>query len=161
MVYAVTGLPGAGKTQIAAAYARECVNEGWRLIAWVNAETLPETLAGLALVAARLGIAADGLDADAAGQRVRNWLEADGERCLVVFDNVTNIAALRQYVPAAGRCQVVLTSTSESTASLGSPVPVEAFTRSESLAYLAARTRLTDTGGPRELSDARGGRHRR
>jgi tetratricopeptide (TPR) repeat protein len=152
VVYAITGQRGVGKTQIAAAYARECVNAGWRLVAWVNAETVPEALAGLALIAAELGIATESKSVEAIGHQVRSRLEADGGRCLVVFDNVTDLAALRQYVPAAGQCQVVLTSTSENAATLGTPVAVDVFTEDESLAFLATRTRRSDPDGARELA---------
>lgn len=152
IVTAVTGMRGVGKTQLAAAYARQRVNEGWRLIAWVNAETMHEARAGLWLVAQALGIETSQVSIEDVGRRVRGRVEAaDDPRSLLVFDNVTDISALRPYVPAAGKAQVVLTSTSEGTANLGTPVAVDVFTEEEALAFLAERTHA-DEAGARELA---------
>jgi tetratricopeptide (TPR) repeat protein len=151
-VRVVTGMPGVGKSQLAAAYARECVADRWRLVAWVNAEDTDRALASLAEVADRLGISRVADSVGVAGERVRQWLESDANDCLVVFDNVGHPEELRPYLPAKGRSRVILTGSGMQ--EIGSAIHVGTFTPEEALAFLAERAGV-DAGAP-ELARALG-----
>jgi tetratricopeptide (TPR) repeat protein len=154
IVHALTGMRGIGKTHLAAAYARAKVAEGWRLVAWINAEEPGGLLAGLAEAAKALGMEAG--DAQAAGRALRHRLEADGERCLLVFDNATDPGELRSYVPATGAARVIITSNQQAVAFLGSGVPVDVFSEVEALTFLATRTGQADAAGAQALAEELG-----
>ena len=145
----LTGISGAGKTQLAATYARARLADSWRLIAWINARNSETLLAGLAAVAEAAGLSAGGSrqgPADA-GQAVRDWLEADGSFRLLVFDDVEDPGLLQPFVPAAGKARVLITSARDPIAELGTSVPVGVFSAEEALALLDGRTGLADEDG--------------
>jgi Tetratricopeptide repeat len=150
----LTGMWGAGKTQLAATYARARLADRWRLIAWINARNSETLLAGLAAVAEAAGLSAGGsrLDPADAGHAVRDWLEADGSFRLLVFDDVEDLGLLRPFVPAAGEARVLITAAREPIAELGTSVLVDVFSADEALALLGGRTGLADEDGALALA---------
>jgi tetratricopeptide (TPR) repeat protein len=149
VMHAATELRGVGRTQLAAAYARVKLAAGWPLVAWVNAEDTGSLLAGLAAVADAAGLSDDGGGRDATdpGRALRRHLEVEGDRCLLVFDDAEDPDALQPFIPAGGAARVLITSARQSTADLGTSIPVSVFSADEALAFLAARTGLTDDAG--------------
>ena len=154
VLHAVTGLRGVGKTQLAAAYARRRIADGWPLVAWINAETRDTLITGLAEIAGRLGLAdpTDPGDSLKAALLLRDRLHSRTADGLLVFDNATSPQELRPFLPATGRTQIVVTSTAESFRSLGTLVRVPRFERAQSLEFLVAVTGLPVTSAAAELA---------
>ena len=150
VIHAAAGLHGLGATQSAAAYAREKLEAGWRLVAWVNCADAGSPLAGLAAVADAAGLTEDdsGRGITDVAATVRQFLETDGDRCPPVFDDVSDPEVLQEFVPTRGPARVLITGTRSSVADLGYAVPVDAFSAAEASAFLAARTGLDDEAGP-------------
>jgi tetratricopeptide (TPR) repeat protein len=146
VVQVLTGRSGAGGTHLAAMYARAKLAAAWRLVAWVNAENPGSLLAGLAAVADAAGLSdgGSGHGAADAGLVVRQWLEADGDRCLLVFDDAEDPAVLRPFIPVQGAARVLITTARESVTALGTSIRVGVFSAEEALALLDGRTGLAD-----------------
>ena len=158
VIHAVTGLHGLGTTQLAAAYARAKLEAGWRLVAWVNCTDTGSLLGGLAAVADATGLTYDdsGPGITDAAATVRLSLEADGDRCLLVFDNVSDPELLQEFVPAHGTARVLITGTRQAAANLGNAIPVHMFSTAEALAFLAGQTGLDDEAGAAAVAAALG-----
>jgi RNA polymerase sigma factor (sigma-70 family) len=158
VIHPVTERHGLGATQLAAAYARAKLAAGWRLVAWVNGGDIGSLLAGLAAVADATGLAGGdpGRGVTDAGSAVRHWLETDGEQCLLVFDDVADLEAVRPYVPVGGAVRVLITSNRQSAADLGSTIPVDVFSVDEASAFLAVRTGQDDEAGAAKVAAALG-----
>ncbi|MGW4367639.1 tetratricopeptide repeat protein, partial [Nocardia takedensis] len=145
----VCGMRGAGKTQVAAAYAREIIGGGGPgMVAWVNAETPEALYTGLADIADRVGVADPEGDSTVSARRLRDYLSERRDAALVVLDNATDPDLLDTVLPADGMTRVVVTSTDRAFDQFGELVDVgEGFARVESVRYLQEATGLDDERG--------------
>jgi O-antigen/teichoic acid export membrane protein/tetratricopeptide (TPR) repeat protein len=149
VIYPVTGMRGVGATQLAAAYARAKLAEGWRLVVWVDAHDTGSLMTGLAAAAEAPELYAGDSWRDTAdvGRAVRRRLEAEGDRCLLVFDDAEDLDMLRPFIPVGGTARVLVTSTRPPEADLGISIPVDLFSADEAITFLARRTGLADEAG--------------
>ncbi|WP_307793092.1 FxSxx-COOH system tetratricopeptide repeat protein [Amycolatopsis sp. MtRt-6] len=141
---ALLGARGAGKSQLAGRYARWCLNRGYDLVAWVNAESGPES--ELAALAAHLNLPGTAeMTPEQAAAAVCRWLEHDDRtRRLLVFDNVDDPNVLHGYIPAIGTTKVLITTNRREFATVAGVAAVEVgmFTPAEGTAFLLRATGL-------------------
>ncbi|MFJ5259652.1 FxSxx-COOH system tetratricopeptide repeat protein [Streptomyces sp. NPDC088387] len=143
VVHAVTGARGVGKTQLAAAYARRRIEEGWPVVAWITAENSGQLTRGLADLADQLEVREAGDDEPTAARAALTWIGRNPDPCLLVLDNATDPDEVLGRLPTAGRAQVVVTATDRAFENLaGARVDVTVFSREEALDFLRHRTGL-------------------
>ncbi|WP_174190179.1 AAA family ATPase, partial [Nocardia barduliensis] len=151
----VTGMRGAGKTHLAAAYARRVLDRREGLVGWINAES-PETLyTGLATIADRLGVAAVDGDTIESARLLRDYLGSTQDRHLLVFDNAEHVDLLRELLPVHGGTRVVITTLNRAMIGLAA-VTVDAgtgYTPDQAHRYLRSATGITgDPDGEKQLA---------
>ena len=109
----LTGMRGSGKTQLAAAVAAKCEEEGWPLVAWINAASRKELVADLYELALRIGInAPKDVPPETIIQRFLDQLRsAEAADRLFIFDNVENLDDLRGLTPKGDGVRALITTT--------------------------------------------------
>ena len=156
----LTGMRGSGKTQLAAAVATRCEEEGWPLVAWVNAASRKHVIVDLYELALRIGIdAPKNIPLEVIVQRLLAQLRSAeaGDR-LFVFDNVENPDDLRDLIPEGAGVRTLITTTRH----LDRDGPgwlrlaVGAFEREQSITLLCERTGDTHREAADRIADALG-----
>ena len=156
----LTGMRGSGKTQLAAAVAAKCEEEGWSSVAWINAASRKELVADLYEFALRTGInAPKDVPPETIVRRFLDQLRsADAADRLFVFDNVENLDDLRDLIPEGSGVRVVITTTRHlDWDSLGwHPITVGVFERDQSITLLCERSGDTDRDAADQIAEALG-----
>ena len=149
----LVGMRGCGKTQLAAALAKECEDANWSLIAWTNAVSRESIQSDLVELAKQLGLGTSDLPTqDEVIHRCLNHLQSVGPADrLIVFDNVEDINHLTGLIPSGDGVRVVATTTNK----VGwedqgwNSIKVGVFDRNTSIEYLLTVTNSDD----REAAD--------
>jgi tetratricopeptide (TPR) repeat protein len=154
---ALTGLPGVGKSYLARAIVSRSSGSP---VFWAAAGT-PETLRRDFEEFARfLGLPASSLpDPSLVVPAVLHWLEQT-RHWLLVFDNVGDLSALDEFLPASGHGSILLTTRQRETASYGEPVEVPPLDETTAQRFLLERAQRIrhdqplDAATPREREAA-------
>src|SRR5664280_2662984 len=136
-VQVLTGLPGVGKTQLAAAYVEAHV-EGYDLVAWVRAAN---PLADLADLADQLRLTELEDTVEQRAERTVLALAAWDSPWLLMLDNVEDPAVLQQWCPAAGPGRILVTTRHRELApDYGQELWLPVFDLTEATTYLLDRS---------------------
>ena len=156
----LTGMRGCGKTQLAAAVAAGCEEEGWPLVAWIHAASRKEIIANLYELALRIGIyAPSNIPLEVIVRRLLDQLRSANEsNRLFVFDNVENPDDLRDLIPEGAGVRTIITTTRHLDGEgLGwLRLTVGAFDREQSITLLCERTGDTHREAADRIADALG-----
>ena len=144
----LVGMRGCGKTQLAAALARQCEETSWSLVAWVNAVSPESIKSALVELAKELKIdTSDEPTQEQVIERCLNYLRSsEASDRLVIFDNVEDINDLRGLVPTGEGLRVVATTTNNTgwDSQGWGTITVGVFDREKSINYLLNTTNSTD-----------------
>jgi hypothetical protein len=156
-ITALHGLRGVGKTTLAAAFAERHRGD-YRATWWIRAETEPTLRADLVGLGIRLGWVGAEEKEDPAVATVMERLRGEGEGILLIYDNATNVDALKPYLPRGGAARVLVTSNAHVWRGVAEPVEIELWPKEIGADYLIARTgRGSERAAAESLSVALGG----
>ncbi|MCM4082785.1 FxSxx-COOH system tetratricopeptide repeat protein [Paractinoplanes hotanensis] len=133
---AVHGLGGVGKSELVREYAHRYASD-YGLIWWIDAEQVTSIWAGLAALARRLGIA-DGADQAETATRLFDELRGRSD-WLLIYDNAQSLEDLRALL-STGAGDVLITSRSPTWSPRAVALPLDVWTRAESVDFLHHRT---------------------
>jgi hypothetical protein len=111
----LTGLSGIGKSSLAAAWADDNAY-AYAMIMWIDATSESQIMASFNTVAARLqanGLAGEGEQGAPVRQRVFAALARSARPWLMVFDNCSDQAVVREWIPPRGHGHTIVTSTDQ------------------------------------------------
>jgi len=154
----LTGMRGSGKTQLAAAVAARCEEEGWPLVAWIHAASRKHIIADLYELALRIGIdAPKNIPLEVIVQRLLAQLRsAEAADRLFVFDNVENPDDLGDLIPEGTGVRILITTTRHlDWDGLGwLRLTVGTFDREQSISLLCEHTGDTHREAADRIADA-------
>jgi tetratricopeptide (TPR) repeat protein len=148
---ALSGFGGKGKTHTAIEYAFRH-REHYNHVFWVRAEKRDTLLADLAGIAGELELpSATEREQDRAVAEAKQWLETYSG-WLLIFDNVEDLALLREFLPSDATGHVLLTTQLRALGGLAERVEVPEMQPDEAVQLLLRRSKAKDSVATRSAA---------
>jgi len=143
-IYALQGLGGLGKTQVAAEYAYRSALE-YSAIFWIAAENVEHIIGSFQDIARTLGLA-ERREADQQQTvcAVQHWL-ATHSRWLLIWDNLEDLSLLQRFLPAASPGMVLLTTRLQALGTFACAIEVPPLEPEQGALFLLRRAKLLPT----------------
>ena len=136
-VQVLHGIGGVGKTQLALEYAYRFATD-YDITWWITAEQQELIGPQVAALAVELGCALPEAETASAVRAILAVLRGR-DRWLLIFDNVSDPAEMRGWLPGSSTGHVIITARSGGWDEISASIEVEVFDRDESAAVLQAR----------------------
>lgn len=151
------GMPGVGKTTLAAAYA-ERQRMIRRAVWWIRAQVGASMCADIAELGAKLEWVASGEEEEPAAFAVLDRLRREGDGVFLVYDNANDADELRRFLPMSGGARILVTSNRPDWRGIAETIDVQTWSEEIGSLYLVMRSgQENERKSARGLSRALGG----
>jgi tetratricopeptide (TPR) repeat protein/DNA-binding XRE family transcriptional regulator len=139
--WAISGLGGIGKTQIALEYAYR-YRQDYRFVFWASAATSEILLAGFVTIAELLQLPEKNeRDQNRVVQAVKQWL-ASHQEWLLILDNADDLTVVHDVLPTERPGHLLLTTRAQALGSLAQRIEVENMGMAEGTLFLLRRAKI-------------------
>jgi tetratricopeptide (TPR) repeat protein len=141
--YAIRGLGGIGKTQIALEYAYRHALE-YSAIFWIDAETIEHIMTSLLHIAELLQLhERQEADQQRLVEAVQRWLSTHSQ-WLLIWDNVEDLELLQRLLPPARQGTTLITTRRQALGTLARGMDLAPMGREEGMLFVLRRARVLE-----------------